>query len=362
MVQRRDWVDVGERVQDARAAVGMSQSDLADAVGLDRTMIAKIEAGGRRIDALELARLSTALRVSMAYFLDARPTVLSRRTVTLTEDTDSEVGRESNLLDLALDGWLRELRQLIDLGVLTPRPLLTYPDPARSPRDGRAAARWLRDQLHLGIEPIDSVMSLCERAGQFVLVTAMRGDGASAVDGHLAAAVVSLHGDPGRRRATAAHELGHLILGDEYSSDLGVHASRAEREAVVDAFAADLLLPTAVFGTRDGSSISRDRLLQISASYRTSWSLTLKQADIAGAGPIPRHWLRSNPTRAEFMEAVGWTPQPELNSVRVPPAVADAVMQAWRAGSISRRRAVELMHGQIDDSDLPADAEADLAP
>ncbi|MEU7616087.1 ImmA/IrrE family metallo-endopeptidase [Micromonospora rifamycinica] len=44
--------------------------------------------------------------------------------------------------------------------------------------------------------------------------------------------MVSTQGDPGRRRATAAHELGHLIIGDEYSTDLGVSTSRAAREAV----------------------------------------------------------------------------------------------------------------------------------
>jgi Zn-dependent peptidase ImmA (M78 family) len=89
-------------------------------------------------------------------------------------------------------------------------------------------------------------MDFCERAGQFVLVTEVPGDGASVVDGNIAAAVISLRGDHGRRRATAAHELGHLVVGDEYSSDLGVHASRDVREAVIDAFAAELLLPTQV--------------------------------------------------------------------------------------------------------------------
>jgi hypothetical protein len=88
-------------------------------------------------------------------------------------------------------------------------------------------------------------MTACERMGLFVAVVDLPGEGASILDGDLAAAVVSRLGDPGRRRATAAHELGHVLLGDEYSSDLGVHASRASREAVIDAFAAELLLPTA---------------------------------------------------------------------------------------------------------------------
>jgi len=72
------------------------------------------------------------------------------------------------------------------------------------------------------------------------------------VDSDVAVAVVSRRGDPGRRRATAAHELGHLVIGDEYSSDLGVHASRGDREALLDTFAAELLLPSQVLTDERG--------------------------------------------------------------------------------------------------------------
>jgi transcriptional regulator with XRE-family HTH domain/Zn-dependent peptidase ImmA (M78 family) len=363
MAQREGWSDLGERVQSARVAIGMSQTELGESIGLDRTMVAKIESGVRRVDALELARLSSALGVPMAFFLATQPLVLSRRTVTLADDTATEAGRESNMLDIALENWIRELRQLIDLGLLTTRPPLRYPSAVQSPREARVAARWVRAQLGRADEPIDSMMGLCEQAGQFVLVTNLRGDGASAVDGDLGAAVVSLQGEPGRRRATAAHELGHLVLGDEYSSDLGVHASRAARESMIDAFAAELLLPLAAFDALGvDRPLTRDRLVQIAASYRTSWSLLLRQAEVAGLGPIPKRWSQSKPTRAEFLEALGWIPQPDLESIRVPPAFAHAVMLAWRDDLITRNRAVEMMHGQIDVADLPIDSEGDLAP
>jgi Zn-dependent peptidase ImmA (M78 family) len=209
------------------------------------------------------------------------------------------------------------------------------------------------------------MVELCERAGQFVLVTELPGDGASLIDGELAAAVVSLRGDPGRRRATAAHELGHLILGDEYSSDLGVHASRAEREAQVDAFAAELLLPTQAFAVDHGANTSsREWLIKLAARYRTSWSLALRQAEHAGVldARDRRRWSQSSPTRAEFLEAVGWVPQPDLDSIRVPPSFADAVMGAWRDGLVTNSRTVELLHGQIDSADLPSRDDPDVAP
>jgi Zn-dependent peptidase ImmA (M78 family) len=206
-------------------------------------------------------------------------------------------------------------------------------------------------------------MTICERAGLFVAVIDLPGDGASALDGNLAVAVVSRRGDPGRRRATAAHELGHLVLGDEYSSDLGVHASRADREALIDAFAAEFLLPTSVIAA-EVPGFDRDALIRLAASYRTSWSLAVRQAVFAGV--LDRGeaalWSPKTPTKAELLDATGWTPQPDLDWVRVPPSFAHAVLEARRRYLITTDRAVELMRGQISEADLPALDEEDVEP
>jgi transcriptional regulator with XRE-family HTH domain len=361
-----EWADVGERMRAARLAAGLTQEELGAKAGLDRTMIVKIESGNRRIDAMELIRLSSALQVPVDFLLRPVPPVLSRRASVVTEDADTEVARESGRLDLALVAWLHEVRQLAGLGVLQPGPLLMAEAPVDSQAAARQLALWVREQLGLGLEPINSLVELCERAGQYVLVTDVPGEGASVVDGDVAVAVVSLQGDPGRRRATAAHELGHLVIGDEYSNDLGVHASRADREALLDAFAAELLLPSGVLIEERGASeaISRDQLIGLAARYRTSWSLAIRQAAHAGvlSAQARRDWGRSSPTRSEFMEAVGWAPQPDLEAIRVPPRYAHAVMEAWRRGALTATRAVELMHGQISVDDLPAGAEADVEP
>lgn len=356
-----EWTDVGERMREGRLAAGLTQEELGAKAGLDRTMIAKIESGNRRIDAMELIRLSSALQVPVDFLLRSSPLVLSRRASVVTEDTDTEVARESGRLDVALVAWLHEVQQLVELGVLQPMPLLKAVEPVDSQTAARELALWVREQLGLGRKAIDSLVELCERAGQYVLVTDVPGEGASVVDSDVAVAVVSLQGDPGRRRATAAHELGHLVIGDEYSSDLGVHASRAAREALLDAFAAELLLPSQVLTEERGTSeaISRDQLIGLAARYRTSWSLAIRQAAHAGVlgGQARRDWGGSTPTRSEFMEAVGWAPQPDLEAIRVPPRYAHAVMEAWRRGALTATRAVELMHGQISAADLPTDVE-----
>jgi transcriptional regulator with XRE-family HTH domain/Zn-dependent peptidase ImmA (M78 family) len=361
-----EWADVGERMRLARLAAGFTQEELGAKAGLDRTMIVKIESGDRRIDAMELVRLSSALQVPVDFLLRSAPLVLSRRTSVTAEDADTEVARESGRLDLALVAWLHDVQQMVELGALQPGPLLM----AKTVIDSEAAARdlalWVREQLGAGSKPINSLVELCERAGQYVLVTDVPGEGSSVVDGGVAVAVVSLRGDPGRRRATAAHELGHLVIGDEYSSDLGVHASRGEREALLDAFAAELLLPSQALTGESGASecISRDQLIGLAARYRTSWSLAIRQATQAGvlSGQARHDWGRSSPTRSEFLEAIGWAPQPDLEAIRVPPHYAHAVMVAWRNGAITATRAAELMHGQITKADLPVGPEVDAEP
>lgn len=361
-----EWADVGEHMRAARLAAGLTQEELGARAGLDRTMIVKIESGNRRIDAMELIRLSSALQVPVDFLLRPAPPVLSRRASTVSEDADTEVARESGRLDLALVAWLHEVQQLAELGVLRPGPLLRAKRPVDSQTAARELALWVREQLGVGLDAINSLVELCERAGQFVLVTDVSGEGASVVDGDIAVAVVSLQGDPGRRRATAAHELGHLVAGDEYSNDLGVHASRAEREALIDAFVAELLLPSQVLNDECGASecISRDQLIGLAARYRTSWSLAVRQAAHAGvlSAQARRDWGRSTPTRSEFMEALGWAPQPDLEAIRVPPRYAQAVIEAWRSGAFTATRVIELMHGQVTAADLPTGNETDVEP
>ncbi|MEU7674351.1 helix-turn-helix domain-containing protein [Micromonospora taraxaci] len=363
MTETGDWMTVGEQVRQTRLGAGLSQAELGAQLGLDRTMIAKIESGVRRVDALELVRLATALDVPIDHLLHRRPAVISHRAEVIAEDTDTDAARRSQRLEIALASWLRDVRQLLDIGTLTLISPVRYQGAVISDDDARAAARWLRDGRGIGTEPIDTLMEFCERSGQYVLISDLPGEGASMVDGDLAVSVVSVEGDPGRRRATAAHELGHMVLGDEYSSDLAVHASRADRESLINAFAAELLLPVAAFGDVIGRPASREDLIRLTARYRTSWSLAVRQAERAGWLDVSSaRWCRTTPTRAEIMDAVGWAPQPDLDAIRVPPGYSHAVMESWRRYLVSDARAVELLHGQISLEDLPPRDETDLAP
>ncbi|WP_369073188.1 helix-turn-helix domain-containing protein, partial [Fictibacillus arsenicus] len=65
---------LGARVRAARERRGMSQQDLATAVGLERTMVNRIEGGQRKVTALELASIADALGTRMqSFFTEPAP-------------------------------------------------------------------------------------------------------------------------------------------------------------------------------------------------------------------------------------------------------------------------------------------------
>lgn len=359
------WAELGERIREARLACGLSQTDLGRRIGLDRSMISKVESGDRHVSALELARLAGVLELPLDHFLARPPEVLSRRP-RLADEDEPEAARGAFRLEALLEAWLRDVKQLIDYGLLTPSPLKLYPHSVKTLSAARDAARWLRAELDCGSSPVDSLSEFCERAGQFILVVDLPGDGASLVEGDVAVAIVGLRSAPGRRRATAAHELGHMVIGDPYSSDLGIHASHREIERIIETFAAELLLPSeAVIENCRAVPENglRTALVHLAARYRTSWQLALKQAECTGVidQSLRQHLQADIPTKAEFLEAVGWAPQPDLDSIRVPPQYAQAVIRACRERLITASRAVEMLHDheEIANEDLESIVEED---
>jgi transcriptional regulator with XRE-family HTH domain len=68
--QEKELLQFGERVRNARAALSLSQEELAFRCGLDRTYISGIERGKRNISILNLLGLAKALGVKPGVLLD----------------------------------------------------------------------------------------------------------------------------------------------------------------------------------------------------------------------------------------------------------------------------------------------------
>ncbi len=61
---------VGKRVKELRNKLGVSQEELADLAGLDRTYITSVESGRRNISIVNIEKLAKALNITLAEFFN----------------------------------------------------------------------------------------------------------------------------------------------------------------------------------------------------------------------------------------------------------------------------------------------------
>jgi transcriptional regulator with XRE-family HTH domain/Zn-dependent peptidase ImmA (M78 family) len=356
MTAATTWAEIGERVRESRSAARLTQADLAERLGLDRTAVAKIEAGARQVSALELFRLADVLGLPIAHFVLRPPEAIVSRRMPLLDEPDL-AARSSYFLDADLAAHARDAEWLVGEELLRVDHVLRVSGPAGTVEQGRELARQARDALGRPAGPLDGLAGVCEAFGLYVLPVDRDAEGASVSLGAYGVAVIGAKREPGRRRWTAAHELGHHLLGDAYHSDVGVAASEREREAVVDAFAGEFLLPEVAVRAEwsSGPAESRLRLIRLAGRYRLSWSATVLAA--ARFGVVSDGQARSlrsdTPTRGDFQEVLGTEPAPDLLPGESGPAWRSAVLAAWRSGTITAARTVELLHGQLTAEELP---------
>ncbi|WP_328468314.1 helix-turn-helix domain-containing protein [Streptomyces sp. NBC_00448] len=367
METAQNWGEVGERIAEARLAAGLSQGDLASRVELDRTAVVRIEAGERRITALELSRLADALGVPLAHLLSRpREALVSRRTA--LEETSDGTARSRYRLDARLEEHARFAAWLVSHGHLRP-PVLDdalLRTPGMSP-DPVKLAQAARGVAGLVSGPLGALADVLECFGLYLTVVDDAGEGASLLQDGYGVAVISGEPQPGRRRWTAAHELGHHLLQDEYHSDAGVAAARDEREQLIDRFAEEFLLPgddmRSAWAETDGGRSPRAVLLDLAARYRVSWSAVVNRArrldfiDVTDA----RRYKADIPQRGDFLAAHGSQPVPDLEIGTTGRQWRKATLQAWFAGAVTAPRVVELLYGAISEDELPSrDVEDEL--
>ncbi len=351
----------GERVREARVAARLSQGDLANRIGLDRTALVKIESGDRRVSAMELFRLADSLAVPADYFIaPPRAAAVSRRTPLVDEPDQAE--RIRWRLDTVLEAHGRDVEQLAGQGLLSAPDHQLRTSGVTTPDAARQLARQARTSARLGDEPIGALADQCEFFGLYLLVIDQDTDGASLLlegPGGIGAAVIGGRADHGRRRWTAAHELGHHVMGDEYHADVGVHSSRDERERLIDAFTSEFLLPAEglrrCWQRRDGDD-ERSRLIRVATDYRASWSAVVDAAQHAGLlEQRAAQRLRSDrPVRGDFLAVAGREPVPDLAVGTTGARWRQAVVDGYRRGLITEARAVELLYGVLGADELPA--------
>jgi Zn-dependent peptidase ImmA (M78 family)/DNA-binding XRE family transcriptional regulator len=342
--------ELGRRIAEARADVGMTQADVAASAGLERTALVRIEAGERKVSATELVTLADILgRPVDWFFTESPPAVVSRR-------RDPAVGGFSRTLDLALELAARDVAFLARRRILATVEQATWRTPTTY-EEAEDLARRIRAQASVPDGPLRDLQAMAEGLGLLGFSLALgpdAGDAAYVQAGNLGVAVVNGTADPGRRRFSLAHELGHHLAKDAYEPTPRLGAADPER--MLNAFAAYLLMPRpaiqAVWNEFSPLSVRR-AAIAAAVRFSVSWTAAcnqLRNLDLIDSRE--RELLVENDLRRGELLESGERFTVELDPPSVPPAYASAVIEAYRHKRLTPARTVELLHDTIGEADL----------
>lgn len=235
-------IQFGERLKSARVMAGLSLQDLADKLQnrVTRQALHKYEKGEFKPDSEMLGLLCDALGVRPDYFY--RKTGVSMGEISFRKRPNFPVKDRKGLEERAKDVLERYLELEQILNISTDFSLNFKDRSIESNEDVEKVAFDLRKAWKLGSDPIFNLIELLEDNKIKVIEIASSDafDGLSAWVNNGAIPVIVLNKNNikslDRKRFTALHELGHLILNlDRYTEK--------QKEKFCNYFAAAMLLP-----------------------------------------------------------------------------------------------------------------------
>lgn len=260
-IENIDTVELGLRLKEARNKRGLNQADVAKIINVSRTTIVAIEKGERRINELELAKLSNIYGRDVSEFLIddnyyGVADIQFRAPEELTEDEQfTEEDREEFI---KLCQYYYELERL--MGVESeyhyPRQYSTQHMSIHQAAEVISGKERIR--LQLGDKPITKFRELLEdQVGLRVFFIPMNSNIAGmyfytdALGGCIA--INSKH-PVERQRWSLAHEYAHFLI-DRYQTDITIYRKngyviKSASEKIADAFAKYFLLPQSGLITR----------------------------------------------------------------------------------------------------------------
>jgi Zn-dependent peptidase ImmA (M78 family) len=319
--------------------------------------LAKIETGVRGVSALELVAIARELRRRVEWFVDpGPPSIVSYRA--------AKSGVATQAIDHELDRIVRDVEFVVGE---VPQLVEGQPDPQPSPTSLSAAedlAVEARSLLKLGAhEPALELSRLVTGIGLLPFALPL-GDGADAGTVLLRAGGVSvINGDlrVGRRRLALAHELGHYLLADAYTTDWRVASMEADAlEARFDRFARALLLPGADLRDRwaqwtaSVGETTRDAAVRAGSHYQVDMATLarrLTELGLVDAGQA--NSIRGVQTKKADIVEKNLVVARELEPVALPRTYEQAVLRLYRHEVVTVDRALGLLLGTFDEEALP---------
>lgn len=261
---------LGEVIITARVASGMTQGDLASAIGVTQAALSRYENDLREPDRDTIERIADGLGVTVRFLERAsRPTAAlavdahMRRRATAKPTAWRRFEAQLNMLRMHSDFLREEVALAASLSMPGFDPFVT--DPAD-------AARMTRTQWQMPSGPARSLIRWVEATGSVVVLTDLgnqRVDGLSQWTADHPVIVINSANPTDRIRWTLAHEIGHLVLHREDATDA------MEREA--DAFAAEFLMPEILIRT-ELANLTLGKALDLKREWGVSVAALIQRA------------------------------------------------------------------------------------
>lgn len=353
--------DLGQRIALARQRAGRTQAEIAAAAGMDRSAVAKVENGTRRITALELARIAEEIGERIEWFFaDPPQAVVSHRNA-------MDPGRPSPAVDDEIDRIVRAV-EFVTMHDPAFQSALITPQTSEMPDDSADAERLAtrtREQFGLANDqPVHGLSRLVAQLGVLTFVSELGDESADAASILLptgAVALVNGSMGTGRRRLALAHELGHVLVADEYSVDWRIGAVTADqREHLLDRFARALLLPRAgmegLFASDHRESRADLRAAAVIAASRFRVDMTTLARRLVELGLIDdttAATVRQFRTGRRDFLLHDLVVADELAAGEMPQAYQLAVLRLYESETVSQARALDLLFGRWTAEELP---------
>jgi Zn-dependent peptidase ImmA (M78 family)/transcriptional regulator with XRE-family HTH domain len=349
---------IPDRVLSLIEASGQSRRDFAQDIGLDDSKLSKSLSGARRFSSLDLARVAEKCAVTVDWLVTGEEPVLAiaARTTSGEARTALEAAKRFSTMreDLTAFGWEQPWRPLEDA-----IPSGTYAEQGRA-----LAAAALARIASSGLSVVDADLpALVEKAfGADVAVVALDDgfDGLAASSDEVKLIVLSTSQVPARRRFTLAHELGHLLAGDDQDVHLDRDVyDRAQAkdpsEQRANSFASAFLMPEPVLSAATGTpGLTEDTFAALACDLQVSPSalaIRLQQLRLIDSGTCDRFRKMTAAKAAtaaergdEFARRVA-----EANTPRPPGLLVRDAYAAYETGATTLRPYAKLLGVDVDE-------------
>jgi Zn-dependent peptidase ImmA (M78 family)/transcriptional regulator with XRE-family HTH domain len=341
-------MSIAERVRGVIADCRLSQAEFAVVSSIEASKLSKSLNGSRRFTSLELAKIAELGKVTVDYLLtgEASPLAMAaRKSIDSPAELASRVGtRFAELREVAAHLGAPTRFDPLPHGALVGREI---------DRAAVLADRAVRRCAERNLNPTaDDLATVIEDAFGVDVAVGPLGDnfdGLAVSNDRVKLIVVSPSTNPGRQRFTLAHELGHLLFGDDQGLHLdqdiyAEHDTSRLSEMRANAFAAAFLMPTYAVQQAAGAirtAVDLGRVALDFAVTPSALSYRLKGLGLAApqtSPPSMEQAARACDQIARMADLV------QLSSRGRPPRLlARDLLQAYFAGLTTLRPYAEVM-------------------